>query len=144
MSFLYLLFTVLAGLSIPLLPLLSGFYPRVGLTPLKLAHSRTVRWLQALVIWCFAVLALWGSGFTWGWVAILVALWFSFVAVNFFSERIFVSLEEPVKAQTGLPDAARVLATEVSGQVVAYPLETLVPHHLINDILGEMPVLASW
>ncbi len=144
MPILFFLLTLLAGFSIPLLPLLTGFFPRLGLTPLRWGHSPWVRLGQAITVWCFAGLTLWTSGFGWGWMAILIALWFSFMAANFYSERVFVALEQPQRTSTGLADSAPVLATEVNGEVLAYPLETLVPHHLINDILGDIPVLAAW
>jgi hypothetical protein len=73
-----------------------------------------------------------------------LALWFTFVAANFFPERIFVTLEQPVRAQSGLAKTAPVLATEIDGEVVAYPLETLVPHHLVNDLVGGEPILVAW
>lgn len=144
MPVLFFLLTLLSGLSIPLLPLLAGFYPRLGLLPLKLAHHRGVRLAQALAAWGFALLGLWLSPSAWSWAALVLALWFTFVAANFYSERIFVALDQPVRAQSGLADSAPVLATEVAGEVVAYPLETLVPHHLINDIIGGRPILAAW
>ncbi|MFZ6030664.1 MAG: hypothetical protein ACOYYS_23400 [Chloroflexota bacterium] len=81
---------------------------------------------QALAAWFFALLTLWTSNFGWGWLAVLVAVWFSFVAANFYSERVFVALEQPERAQSGLADSAPVLAAAVRNEVVAYPLETLV------------------
>ncbi len=142
-----ILFSVLVlftGLTIPLLPMLSAFFPGLGLAPLDWGHNRLVRQAQVTLVWVFAGLSFGLSNFTWGWAAILLALWFSFVAVNLYPDRIFVALEQPQRAQTGLADSAPVLATEARGEVVAYPLETLVPHHLINDILADIPVLASW
>jgi hypothetical protein len=144
MSILFFLFTLLAGLTIPLLPLLSGFIPRLGLFPLRLAHHRGVRLLQALAAWGFALSGWWLFPSGWGWVSIGLALWFSFVAAHFFSERIFVALERPERARVGLADNAPILASEVGGEVVAYPLETLVPHHLVNDVIGGRPILAAW
>lgn len=140
----FFLLTLLCGFSIPLLPLLSGFFPRLGLLPLNLGHHRGVRLFQALAVWGFALAGLWWYPSPWGWAAVGLALWFSFVAANFFSERIFVAVEQPARAQAGLAETAPVLATQVNGEVVAYPLEMLVPHHLINDIIGGEPVLAAW
>ena len=80
----------------------------------------------------------------WGWLSIGLALWFSFVAARFYSEQIFVALGQPARSQTGLAEAAPVLATEVDGEVVAYPLEMVVPHHLINDVVGGEPILVAW
>jgi hypothetical protein len=144
MPVLFLLLTLFTGLSIPLLPLLTGFFPGLGLAPLKFGHMRSVRLMQVLATWGWALAGLWLCPSFWGWLAIALAAWFSFVAANFFPERIFVALEQPVRAETGLAESAPVLATEVGGEVVAYPLETLVPHHLINDILGGRPILAAW
>lgn len=144
MALVFLLLTLLSGISIPLLPLLSGFFPRLGLGPLHLGHNRLVRLVQALAAWGFALAGLWLVPSAWGWVSVALAAWFSIVAALFFSERIFVALEQPGRAEAGLAEAAPVLATEVVGEVVAYPLETLVPHHLVNDVIGGRPVLACW
>jgi hypothetical protein len=144
MPILFFVLTLFTGLSIPLLPLLSGFFPGLGLAPLKFGHMRGVRLLQVLATWAWALVGLWLSPSLWGWLAIVLAAWFTFVAAKFFSERIFVALEQPIHAETGLADDAPVLATEVGSEVVAYPLTTLVPHHLINDILGGRPILAAW
>lgn len=144
MPFLFFLFTLFSGATIPILPILSGFFPRVGITPLKLAHNRRVRLFQALTVWGGALVGLWIHPSIWGWLSIGLALWFSFVAVKFYSERIFVALDQPARSQTGLAEAAPVLATEVGGQVVAYPLEMVFPHHLINDVVDGEPILVAW
>jgi hypothetical protein len=144
MAILFFCLHLLTGLTIPLLPLLTGLFPRLGLTPLKLGHHAGVRLGQMVIVWVFALLAVWASDFGWGWAAVLSGLWFSFIAVNFYSERVFVALEQPLRAREGLAQAAPVIAATVGGEVVAYPLEMLVPHHLINDLLGEIPVLVSW
>lgn len=144
MFILFLLLTLLTGLSIPLLPLLSAFFPRLGLAPLRWGHSRAVRAGQVALLWVFAVLSLAASAYSWGWAAVLLALGFSAAAARFYPERIFVALEQPRRAQSGLSAAAPVLAAALGSTVVAYPLETLVPHHIINDLLAEMPALAAW
>jgi hypothetical protein len=144
MPFLFFLMTLLAGLSIPLLAVLPAFFPRTGLTPLKFAHNRSVRFLQASAAWMFALAGLWLYPSFWGWLAVGLALWFSVIAAHFFSERIFVSLDQPGRAESGLAESAPVFATEIEGETVAYPLETLVPHHLINDVIGGRPILAAW
>ncbi|MFZ6030663.1 MAG: hypothetical protein ACOYYS_23395 [Chloroflexota bacterium] len=48
MSLFFFLLTILAGLTIPLLPILAGFFPRLGLTPLKLAHHAGFDWRRRL------------------------------------------------------------------------------------------------
>lgn len=144
MPVLFFLLTLLSGASIPILPILSGFFPKIGLVPLKLGHDRRVRLFQALTVWGFALAGLWIYRSVWGWLSVGLALWFSFVAAKFFSERIFVALDQPARSQTGLAEAAPVLATDVGREVVAYPLEMVVPHHLVNDVIGAEPILVAW
>ena len=127
-----------------MLPLSTGIFPKLGLTPLKLGQKRVTRLVQVLVLWILAGTALWLGRTTWGWIAAGTALWFTVVALNFFPQRIFVDLNQPERAQDGLADSAPVLAADVEGEVVAYPLELIVPHHIINDVIGGRPILAAW
>jgi hypothetical protein len=140
----FAILTFLTGLTIPLLPLLPSFFPRVGLRPFRAGHSRMVRLLQMALIWLFALLALGSQPGSWGWVALGLAVWFSFVALRFFPENIFVALTAPRRARQGLADKAPVLAAERNGEVVAYPIELIVPHHIINDAIGGEPALVAW
>lgn len=138
------LLTLLVGLSVVFLPLLTGFFPKLGLEPLKLGHKHVTRFVQVIALWTLAGSALWIGRTTWGWIAAGIALWFTVVALNFFPQRIFVDLTQPERAQNGLADTAPVLAAEVNGEVVAYPLELIVPHHIVNDVIGGKPVLVAW
>lgn len=144
MPVLFTLLTLLAGFSIVLLPLSTGFFPGLGLMPLKLGHRKTTRLLQVTVTWGLAATALWIDHLLWGWIATGIALWFTVVALNFFPQRIFADLTQPVRSQDGLADSAPVLAVEVQGVVVAYPLEMLIPHHIVNDTIGESPIVVAW
>jgi hypothetical protein len=144
MPFLLTLLTLLVGLSIVFLPLSTGFFPKLGLMPLKLGHRKSTRLVQVTSIWGLAAGALWTDHLLWGWIAAGMALWFTVVALNFFPQRIFADLAQPARSQDGLSDSAPVLAVEVQGVVVAYPLEMIVPHHIVNDIIGESPVLVTW
>jgi hypothetical protein len=143
----HILFAVSAfaiGISIPLLPMSSAFFPKLGLTPMKLGFRPKTRWIQVITLWTVTIISIWVKPSIWGWAAFLVAIWFSIVAANLYNKRIFIALEQPEQSQIGLAEPAPVLATEAGGEVIAYPLEVLVPHHIINDILGTYPVLASW
>jgi hypothetical protein len=80
----------------------------------------------------------------WGLLSIVLAIIFSFIAANLYPNNIFIALNEPIRDQSGLADTSPVLAVMVQDQIAAYPLKILIPHHIINDILGGIPVLVSW
>ena len=144
MPILFTLLTLLVGLSIVFLPLSTGFFPKLGLIPLKLGHHKSTRLVQVIITWGLAAGALWIDHQLWGWIAGGIALWFTVVALNFFPQRIFADLTQPDRSQDGLSDSAPVLAVDVQGAVVAYPLEMIVPHHIVNDFIGGNPVLVAW
>ena len=61
--------------------------------------------------------------------------------------RILVALDRPrhaAAAEAGLADRAAVLGAVIAGRPVAWSLETLAPHHLVNDQVAGAPVLAAW
>ena len=144
MNIVFALCAILAGLSMPVLALLPSFVPAVGLLPFKAAHDRRVRLLQVALIWLLAVLSLLVQPSAWGWVAVVLAAWFTWIGARFFSENIFVALDDPHRAAEGLSDGAPVIAVEINSETMAYPVELIVPHHIINDVIGGMPALASW
>lgn len=144
MPILFTLLTLLTGVSIVFLPLSTGFFPKLGLMPLKLGHRKSTRLVQLSLVWGLAAVTFWIEPTLWGWIGVGTAIWFTMVALNFFPQRIFVDLSQPERAQDGLADSAPVLAAEVNGEVVAYPLELIVPHHIVNDVIGGKPVLVAW
>ncbi len=59
----------------------------------------------------------------------------------------FVALDRPPHVgatQAGLGDKAPVLGVEIDGMACAWPLEMIVPHHIVNDRLGATPVLVAY
>jgi hypothetical protein len=144
MAIVLALISFLAGLSIVALPLSTAFIPRLGLNPLKWGHLRPVRDIQITLVWLFAAASLWIRPSVWGLAAILLALPFSIAARRLFPRNIFVALERPRRSRAGLGENSPVLAVERNGETVAYPLELLVPHHVINDTLGGLPAAAVW
>lgn len=43
------------------------------------------------------------------------------------------------------PDSSLVLGYAVNDDTAcAWSLETLIPHHIVNDVLAQVPVLAAW
>lgn len=144
MQVLFSILTLLVGLSVPLLPMSSAFIPKLGLRPMVLGFRQTTRLGQIILLWTFAILSMVFTPSDWGWIAAVVAIIFSFLALNLYPNKIFISLDQPEREEDGLVDSAPVLAVEGEKEAVAYPLEILIPHHIINDILDDIPVLASW
>jgi hypothetical protein len=144
MNIFFALCAILTGFSIPLLALLPSFVPAVGLLPFKAAHDRRVRRVQLGLIWLFVVFSLLVKLSGWSWAAAVLAVWFTFIALRLFPENIFIALDNPKRAIEGLGEGAPVIAVEINGETMAYPVELIVPHHIINDVIGGMPALASW
>ena len=61
--------------------------------------------------------------------------------------RLFVPLDGPRHAGTadaGLNDDEPVVGVEVDGRAHAWTVDTLVPHHVVNDEVAGEPVCAAW
>jgi uncharacterized BrkB/YihY/UPF0761 family membrane protein len=153
-----LVFVVLAGLAAVLIPvwIIRPFEPqsRQGLQLSYVLRS----WSQILTLITSAValalaIWLWPHAHRW-WrksflVAILVIGFLStwFARQNHF-EWMFNSLSNPSYAK--LSDAAfpgetdMVLAVENNGEAVAYPIRLLAYHHVVQDIVGGIPIVATY
>lgn len=75
----------------------------------------------------------------------LVATWFA--RQNHF-EWMFNPLANPAYARAAevdfLADTDMVLAVEVKGEAVAYPVRLMAYHHLVEDTVGGVPVVATY
>src|SRR5574341_2294959 len=82
--------------------------------------------------------------------AVIVGIALFFVLLSQFvllPNRLLVALDYPPNvpaSQAGLGDDALVVGLAHKGEARAWPLESLVPHHLINDTLGGDPVLVAY
>jgi hypothetical protein len=47
-------------------------------------------------------------------------------------------------ARTFLVDAEIVMGIEVGGEALAYPIRQLAYHHLVNDVVGGTPLVATY
>lgn len=66
--------------------------------------------------------------------------------VNVF-ERMFAPLPAPRFTAAGaseLPGEAIVMAVRVGDQVRAYPVEVMAYHHVLNDVVGEVPIAVTY
>lgn len=94
-----------------------------------------------------AAVALGPGAFT--WTLFLLALLLASVSVVVWPQRVFVALG-PLRhasvAEATLAGEAQVMAFDEEGAPpLAWPLEAMVVrHHLVNDVVGDVPVLVSW
>ena len=135
---------LLTGLSIAALALGPTFFPRIGLWPFVIGPKRAVRGAQMALAWLLTALAWRVAPVGWGWVPIALASWVSVLAMKLYARNIFVALHRPPRQTLGLAEATPVLAVEIAQQVVAYPIELVVPHHVINDEIHGQPILLAW
>jgi hypothetical protein len=153
-----LLILMLAALALVLTPawLIQPFRPQ---SQTALAVSYTLRrWSPLLTIFALIfVLALcvrlWRGARRWWLKSLLVlmlgltllATWFA--RQNHF-EWMFNPLPAAAYARAGevdfLSDTDMVLAIEVGGESVAYPVRLMAYHHLVADTVGGQPVVATY
>ena len=68
-------------------------------------------------------------------------------AAFLYPEQVFVPLDRPdhIPAnEASYGDDAPVLGFATADAAAAWPIEVLVPHHLVNDVVGGLPVLATY
>lgn len=101
----------------------------------------------ALIVW------LWRGARRWWLKAMLgVALVVSLVATWFARQNHFEWMFNPLVnaayARAGeadfVNDADMVLAVEVKGEAVAYPVRLMAYHHLVADTVGGTPIVATY
>lgn len=66
--------------------------------------------------------------------------------VNVF-EEMFAPLPAPRFASvgaSGLPGEAIVMAVDIGGQARAYPVEVMAYHHVLNDVVGDVPLVVTY
>jgi hypothetical protein len=124
-------------------PLLPGIIPRIGLLPLY--RTRLIRAVLILTAWALAIAACVNTPSS--FVALPFVLLLSIPTILLEPQRVFVSLDDPKHvppSQANLREEALVLGFEQSGSSAAWSFETLVPRHLINDRVGDAPLLVAY
>jgi len=63
-------------------------------------------------------------------------------------EKMFRPLASPSFARTDeatfLEPGDRVMGVELNGEAAAYPIRALAYHHLVNDVVGGVPIVATY
>ena len=157
-AWLALLILMLAALSMVLTPawLIQPFRPQ---SQSGLALSYTLRrWspvvtLIALVGALALVLWLWRGARRWWLRSILAATLVPLLGATWFArqnhfEWMFNPLANAAYARAAeadfLTDTDMVLAIEINGEAVAYPVRLMAYHHLVQDTVGGREVVATY
>ncbi len=149
-----LVLLALAMVAIPMW-LIQPFSPQTpeGLS-LSYALRRWAPWgtLLALAAGLGVAVWLWRGGRWWSRTACALALavlaaaaWVS--RQNLF-EKMFAPLEGPSFAAASAADwvgeEETVMAIEAGGEAVAFPVRQLAYHHIVQDVIGKEPVVATY
>ena len=128
-------------------------------TPEILALSYTLRswspWatMLALLVALLLVIFLWRGARRWWSKAILVLLLVPVLAAAWFArqnhfEWMFAPHANPAYASASevdfVADDEMVLAIELNGDAVAYPIRQIAYHHIVQDTVGGVPVAATY
>jgi len=153
-----LVLVVLAGLAVVLIPvwIIRPFEPQsrqgLELSFILRSWSQTVTLITSAVALALAIW-LWPYAHRWWRKSFLVAIlvigllstWFA--RQNHF-EWMFNPLTNAAYAQVSDASFAAgtdmVLAVENNGEAVAYPVRLLAYHHVVQDIVGGVPIVATY
>lgn len=144
-SFLSSIVAPIAGAVAAFLPLFPSFIPHLGAgIYYRLRELRLALVITGLITGLGAYVRRPTRRRLWG---LLLTGAFAGIAQRLHPKNIFVALDEPPHVPAGeaaLPDHALVLGTNVDDVARAWPLDVLVPRHLINDRVSQTPVLAAY
>ncbi len=118
---------------------LRGLAPVVTLCALILVIPAAVALASRLrPRWRFAPMMLLVLGIGWAWLA----------RQNHF-EWMFEPIANPAYAKAGeaaafVAETDMVIAVEIAGDAVAYPVRQMAYHHLVNDTVGGVPVVSTY
>jgi hypothetical protein len=152
-----LLFVVIGALAIVLAPVWI-IQPFKAQTDRGVAISYAMRrWspiitIAAVIISSLIIAGLW-RGTRWFAKAALVLLMLPLLGATWFArqnhfEWMFHPLPHSAYASTNetsfVGDSDMVLAVENNGEAVAYPVRLMAYHHLVQDVVGGTPIVATY
>jgi hypothetical protein len=148
---------VLVSLAVVFIPAwtIHPFKPQTA-RGVELAYTlrRWAPWVTALAALLSLGLAvrLW-RGARWWWRTVLVLALVPVAAAAWFSrqnpfEWMFAPISGTAHAVAGeagwVEEGDMVLAIEVNGEAVAYPVRQIAYHHIVQDVVGGEPVAATY
>jgi hypothetical protein len=101
----------------------------------------------ALTIWLWRGARRW-----WRKTALIMALFFVMLAAWFARQNHFEWLFNPISQVAYLPTTEatfveeddKVLAVDINGEAVAFPIRQMAYHHVVNDVVGGVPITATY
>ena len=139
LSILAVLFALIAAFT----PMLPTFFPGIGLLPM--VRIRLFRSVFLISAWALAIAAYTTPPASY-W-ALPFVLILSIPTIVLEPQRIFVTLNDPEHipaSQAHFQGEALVLGYSDGENALAWPFETLVPRHLINDQSDDTPLLVAY
>ncbi len=139
--------------------------PAWHIQPFRAQTAPGVEWSYRLKSWApwFTLLALlvalgltiqlWRARPGWLRKMALVVLLLPVLAASWFArqnhfEWMFAPISTVAYAQAGeagfMDDKDMVMAIEVNGEAVAYPVRQMAYHHVVNDVVGGKPITATY
>ena len=158
-------FSWLILLALALIAFAIVFIPVWIIQPFKPQTSRGVelsyllrRWspwitILALALSAFLIVKLWRGSRRWWKRALLVIVLIPLLASTWFArqnhfEWLFNPLPNAAYAKVTdvdfVADGDVVLAIELNGEAVAYPIRLMAYHHLVEDVVGGTPIVATY
>lgn len=137
------------ALVISLLALVSyqwvSFVPQLGIATLY--YLKRIRIVVAMVAALLALISWWLTPTTAYLLLLLLVLLLTPLSGFFSAGKVLVAVNQPrhaSAAEAPLAADAPVLGSELDGRAHAWAVETLLPHHLVNDEIDHRPVVATW
>ncbi len=134
---------ILVAVIAAFMPLLPAFFPRIGLLPIY--RLRLFRAVFLIAGWALAIAAFLNTPSSF-WALPFVFI-LSIPTIVLEPQRIFVTLDDPEHVPASKSDfqgEALVLGYADDENAIAWPFETLIPRHLINDQSGDTPLLVAY
>ena len=149
----------LGGLLVALAVLIMPLYVMRPFRPQGPTELAVALWVLRLAPWLLAgagvlvvaaVVRAWPGGW-WRRIGATLMLLVTIAAgglsqINVF-ETMFAPLPEPRFASvsaTGLPSDVSVMAVRVGERSRAYPVEVMAYHHVLNDVVGDTPLVVTY
>ena len=158
LAWLTLVIITFATLAIVLLPvwIIQPFSPQTqrGLEmSYVMRHWSPVLTLIAAMAALILVVWLWRNSRRWWRKALMIILLVPILAATWLArqnhfEWMFNPLPNPVYAKTSdagfVADSDIVMAIEIKEEAAAYPIRLIAYHHIVQDMVGDTPVVATY